>query len=1082
MGRKKGFKRILSLVIILTMMISGLSNAAPMAWAAESAKSAENAENVQAENKEAAETTPSTETKEAVTETEGGETSLPEAPGRTEEVTETEAKKPGSEVSTETSSEGTTEDGKTDADDEAKATDAAEVETESEVESSEEEAADVEVDNGAVIGDDYPNEYPGYYKTSAIDSVIDRWNFYNRECTSFAAWRLNSANGVGFTNQYLNPRCNDGTESQNRWGHAKHWGCAARTVGIRVDNTPAVGSIWWSNAGTYGHVAWVADVNGTQVTIEEYNYGYTGNYGTRVLPASSATGYIHIKDIPVPDPKPTLNPRNLGNNFYAYIRYAVNGTYVESENGGNNVQTSSTDANDYPYYEPRQIWHFEYAMQDRKGASYTISNAYGILDAFGGGQNGNYTETRNVGIFSQNNLHNNQRWYIDDIGGGKYRIVPVYSYEDDNTPALFLDPGTASTTDKGKQVRNISVCPVASGDWAFAQQFSIDKIDNYATPITNFGDDFYAYIAFGNSYIEAQKTAQGSIYNVQISAPASLPLQPSYEPKQIWHFVKDKSGKSEFKDSYKIVNAYNDECLDAAGQYQNLETNIQAWVDNGQPSERWYLVRSGNGYNLVPTYCYRTKNYAMGLVLDVSGVVTTGGNNVQLWYKNGTAAQNFKVQKLTAFSSDSQLTSYQKPVPPAAPSTFTISSRPIGTDISWNAVPAAGNFDSREYLLDIYSGNTASGTPVKTVRTTATSRFFSFDELPRGEYTLSIRSANIKYTNLVSAPATHSFKAGSAIELGFVNAGDQLINNGKMELKITYNETASRAVRLVAASYTASGKMQASAALSCTLANGENKVAIPAASLASGACVKVYCLDSASLAPLTDNIVYSGKNSEWVLASQAPPGATILDEKWSYTETKTETTTSTSSSMAGWTRTGTTLQQTGTGAYYYASYPGGFYTGHPLYNAYNKSALASINTDTSKRIVSGSEWQNYIYWHWTHNNAVRGNGNYNVYINPVSCWEGGYNYQYFSAFESTEGAGHIDATGRNGGDCFYVWHNNPAEGSWWWFAFSVYRQTYTDYRKIYSYEKKTATNLESKTQPAQSATISNLKHWVKYSQ
>ncbi len=137
--------------------------------------------------------------------------------------------------------------------------------------------------NAGIMGDDYPAKY----KNAAQDGVIDEWQFYNREAVSFAAWRLNLRNGVAFGNNYA------GT----RWGNAKDWGSAALRAGIRVDDTLGVGSIWWSSAGTYGHVAWVAAVNGSYVTIEEYNYTGNGTYNTRIVQVSSATGYIHIKDI-----------------------------------------------------------------------------------------------------------------------------------------------------------------------------------------------------------------------------------------------------------------------------------------------------------------------------------------------------------------------------------------------------------------------------------------------------------------------------------------------------------------------------------------------------------------------------------------------------------------------------------------------------------------------------------------------------------------------------------------------------------------------------------------------------------------
>ena len=135
------------------------------------------------------------------------------------------------------------------------------------------------------------DDYPSKYSVPAKDSVVDEWNFLNRECTSFCAWRLNSRNGVAFNNYYKGVH----------WGDAYNWGSAARSVGITVDNTPAVGSVAWSSSG---HVAWVNAVNsdGT-VVIEEYNTTWqgvqdeTGRYLSRVVTADHFTGYIHISDM-----------------------------------------------------------------------------------------------------------------------------------------------------------------------------------------------------------------------------------------------------------------------------------------------------------------------------------------------------------------------------------------------------------------------------------------------------------------------------------------------------------------------------------------------------------------------------------------------------------------------------------------------------------------------------------------------------------------------------------------------------------------------------------------------------------------
>ena len=132
------------------------------------------------------------------------------------------------------------------------------------------------------------DDYPDYLRNAPIDSLVDPWNFYNAECTSFVAHCINTRNGVDFHNWY----------GGIRWGHAKNWGYAAQNLGIKVDNTPAVGAIAWWDGGTYGHVAWVKEVKGDKVVIEEYNYKYSGKYNTREIAASNPKGYIHIKDLP----------------------------------------------------------------------------------------------------------------------------------------------------------------------------------------------------------------------------------------------------------------------------------------------------------------------------------------------------------------------------------------------------------------------------------------------------------------------------------------------------------------------------------------------------------------------------------------------------------------------------------------------------------------------------------------------------------------------------------------------------------------------------------------------------------------
>jgi surface antigen len=114
------------------------------------------------------------------------------------------------------------------------------------------------------------NDYP--FKNS--DGGV-HWGFYDRQCTSFAAWRVRHNRGHdNFTNYYRGAH----------FGNANTWDEAARQIGLRVDQTPNFGDIAVSNAGSAGHVAFVARVNADgSFLVEEYNWATPRGYGKRTV-------------------------------------------------------------------------------------------------------------------------------------------------------------------------------------------------------------------------------------------------------------------------------------------------------------------------------------------------------------------------------------------------------------------------------------------------------------------------------------------------------------------------------------------------------------------------------------------------------------------------------------------------------------------------------------------------------------------------------------------------------------------------------------------------------------------------------
>ncbi|HEX8691213.1 MAG TPA: CHAP domain-containing protein [Longimicrobium sp.] len=136
-----------------------------------------------------------------------------------------------------------------------------------------------------VRGDDYPYKSVSAYPSSAYDLA---WRYYYRQCTSFAAFRLNQ-DGTEFHNMYRN----------RHFGHAYMWADTARAAGLTVNTVAKPGAIAHWNAAPsnnyFSHVAYVAAVHGGgYITIEEYNYAAEA-YTSRKILASTVNNFIHFR-------------------------------------------------------------------------------------------------------------------------------------------------------------------------------------------------------------------------------------------------------------------------------------------------------------------------------------------------------------------------------------------------------------------------------------------------------------------------------------------------------------------------------------------------------------------------------------------------------------------------------------------------------------------------------------------------------------------------------------------------------------------------------------------------------------------
>lgn len=140
--------------------------------------------------------------------------------------------------------------------------------------------------NTQVAGDPSRGGYPNTWAGAPINSMVDDWGMYNRQCVSYTAWR------VANSGRYM-----------PYWGgvgDAWQWSGNARAAGIPVSGTPKVGSIavWGVNdiGGGYGHVAYVEAVNGNgSIYVSQYNV-IPGEYSEMTVGAGevSRLEFIHF--------------------------------------------------------------------------------------------------------------------------------------------------------------------------------------------------------------------------------------------------------------------------------------------------------------------------------------------------------------------------------------------------------------------------------------------------------------------------------------------------------------------------------------------------------------------------------------------------------------------------------------------------------------------------------------------------------------------------------------------------------------------------------------------------------------------
>ena len=132
---------------------------------------------------------------------------------------------------------------------------------------------------GVVAGDPSHGGYPARWDNARQDSLVDSWGMYNRECVSYAAWKVYQTYG-----------------HMPYWGgvgNANQWVRNAKRTGIPTSSVPKAHSVAISMSGYYGHAMWVEKVQGDMIYVSQYNWDLRGHYSEMWVNAHHFT-YIYF--------------------------------------------------------------------------------------------------------------------------------------------------------------------------------------------------------------------------------------------------------------------------------------------------------------------------------------------------------------------------------------------------------------------------------------------------------------------------------------------------------------------------------------------------------------------------------------------------------------------------------------------------------------------------------------------------------------------------------------------------------------------------------------------------------------------
>lgn len=554
-------------------------------------------------------------------------------------------------------------------------------------------------------------------------------------------------------------------------------------------------------------------------------------------------------------------------------------------------------------------------------------------------------------------------------------------------------------------------------------------VSSFSTPVQNQGDAFYAQIintGIGRTAYETDTTG-----NVRSATKDNL-----LDPRQIWYFSRNSDG------SYYIRNEYNGKYLEPASSTIANGTNVIVSNQSGGANQRWYITQRPTGYSI--------RAYNGNLFLSLAAT------NVQLATAGSDATQ------LCGPVQGTDLKNYAKPRKPDVPM-VSVADAFAGesSTIKWSKSVEINAYDVRTYQLEIWDGN---GTLLLS-KAGLTSNSYNYTFEKEGNYLLQVTAVNEQYEDYYTDSGKTAIEVTSSHDHSYsyeMKKAPTTATNGSGQIVGTC-DVCGRTLRIVMPRLTTADYSYSEIVPATCQNTGVERytwnnttygiysvdVTTPKADHTySHETIPATCV-TAAIEKYTCTVcgdTYTEKGtlgwSEW--STEKPEGISedLIETATEYRYSDYSTTQSYQTSMPGYTVKSSQWVQKDTGSIAYVqSWPTGFYQGHWLYSAYNKTAPLAYETNTAKQVINSEYTSSHIYWHWCRGTYTAGP------IDRKVSTEADGEFQTFHAFESTDTAAITSGIFQrmDKGDC--------CTDTYWYLELPITTRTYTTYNKLFTYEK-----------------------------